>query len=465
MSKNAPSYQLDIISSTQKVRLVAFRKVKKLPDKEALPILKKGLEHWDRKLRNLCAREIVHRIGSKAAPIVLPLRSEGRLYASCSSEELLKHEDPALIRYLKRKHDNEDLDALTKSMLVRTKYHAKLEAAKADKEAEKARQKLQKKLDRAREAIATKGPTRYEPQWCMDPEIQVLSEVDPRFADYVHRHWSLDRGMDNLYKVSQIPKRSGGMRQIEAPRVSLKMVQRAVLEHVFGNVNHHEACHGFRTGRSIATNASSHVGKDVVLNLDLQDFFPSVTAQRVYGVYRSFVGEGVYTRFLTDISVFKGRLPQGAPTSPMIANLVCIRLDCRLAGLAKKHGMDYTRYADDLTFSGSESVIRYIPAIKAIVASEGFRIALQKLRIHRKGSRQEVTGLTVNQQVSVPRAIRRRLRAAVHTATKGNTPTWKDVDVTPEALKGHITFVSSIHPDLGSKLLRQVTGNTKKKGK
>ena len=414
--------------------------------------------HWDRKLRNMCALDLVRRLGGKAAPILLPLWAEGRLYASCSSKALLEHEDPALIRYLKSNDDG--------NLLLQTKYHANLEAKKALREAEKAKRQALKKQEKA--AGRRVGPPRKakavaDSWWSRDPAIPVLKTVAPQCAEYIYRHWILDRGMDDLYTVSQIPKRSGGMRQIEAPCASLKMVQRGILNYIFGDVRHHDACHGFRSRHSIATNAALHVGKDIVLNLDLQDFFPSVAAGRVYGIFKSFVGEGIYARFLTDVSVFKGRLPQGAPTSPMIANLTCLRLDRRLAGLANKNSMDYTRYADDLTFSGPESIIRFIPAIKAIIAAEGFRIALPKLRIHRKGSRQEVTGLTVNQQVSVPRVIRRRLRAAVHASTNGTPPTWKGSETSPQSLEGHINFISSIHPDLGSKLLKQL--NSKTEGK
>lgn len=469
MTKNTKNLRLDIVCEEQDKRLSAFRGVKKLSNTEALPILKKGLIHWDRKLRNMCAMEIVRRLGGKAAPIILPLHVKGLLYVSCSYEALLKHEDPDLIQYLKKAGNKSTVSDVAKRLLLSTKYHAKEEAKRITQEAKKAEQiavkkrkdilKKQNQQEKQRQKeVATKKAKLLK-------EIPVLKVIDPCFAEYVYRYWVSNRGMDNLYKVSEIPKRSGGTRQIEAPCASLKMVQKGILSHVFGEVRHHKACHGFITEHSIVTNASPHVGKDVVLNLDLKNFFPSISAGRTYGIYKSFVGENRYARFLTDVSVFKGRLPQGAPTSPMIANLACLRLDRRLAGLASKQGMEYTRYADDLTFSGSESIIRYIPAIKKIVNAEGFQIAIPKLRIHRKGSRQEVTGLTVNQRVSVPRVIRRRLRAAVHAISQGKTPTWKGEPLTSEALRGHINFVSSIHPDLGAKLLKQVSSKSKKKRK
>jgi len=458
MAKRTSNIETDIVCEVQAKRLAAFRKTKKLSDDEAIPLLKKGLMHWDRKLRNICAIELISRLGGKAAHIILPLRAAGRLYGSCSSEALLESEDPNLIKYLKKKKEETSPDGdIAKKIFLRTQYHATKSQRK-----EAATQK-QKDAITDKDASVKEICEKAVPCWDFDPEFPVLKEIEPRCAEYVHRHWYLQRGMDRLYRVSEIPKRSGGMRQIEAPCASLKAVQRGILKHVFKDVRHHEACHGFRTEHSIMTNASPHVGKEVVVNLDLKNFFPNVTARRVYGIYRAFVGKGNYARFLTDVSIFNGRLPQGAPTSPMLANLACIRLDRRLAGLARKKDMTYTRYADDITFSGPATLLRYIPVIKSIVAEEGFEVALPKLRIHRRGSRQEVTGLTVNQRVSVPRALRRRLRAAVHAAKHGKAPIWKGVQISLQALHGHIHFVSSIHPDLGAKLLTQLSVKSKKK--
>lgn len=468
MAQNTTNIKSEIICDDHERRLDAFEITKTLLDSEALPALKKGLKHWDRQLRNLCAKELVRRLGGKSASLILPLKFQDLLYTSCSSEPLLEHEDIYLIRYLKRAKVNGVIGDLAEKMFLRTKHYADAEAKKAFLSAAREKKTQLKKHAQAKinqkSTVATKElPVEAIPNWTHDQGIPILKDVHLHCAEYVYGKWVAGRNMDDLYSVSKIPKRSGGERQIEAPCVSLKMVQKGILKEVFGEARHHEACHGFRTKHSIVTNASPHVGKDVVLNLDLKDFFPSITAGRVYGIYKSFVGENKYARFLTDVSVFNGRLPQGAPTSPMIANLACLRLDRRLSGLAEKNGMDYTRYADDLTFSGSESIIAYIPAMKRIIAEEGFKLALPKLRIHRKGSHQEVTGLTVNERVSVPRAIRRRLRAAVHTSNKGNAPTWKGMEISRQALEGHINFVSSIHPDLGSKLLKQVSIKAKDK--
>jgi len=199
--------------------------------------------------------------------------------------------------------------------------------------------------------------------------------------------------------------------------------------------------HGFVRGRSTVTNAAPHVGQQLVLNLDLEDFFPSVTFPRVRGVFRelgyspaiatllallctecprrplSYAGVKYHT------AVGPRSLPQGACTSPALANLVARRLDRRLNGLCQKLGYRYTRYADDLTFSTSETNAvrnygRLLAAVRRIVSDEGFQVHPKKGRIQRRARRQEVTGIVVNDKLGLPRLEVRRLRAILHQAKK-----------------------------------------------
>lgn len=271
-----------------------------------------------------------------------------------------------------------------------------------------------------------------------------------------------------------IPKKTGGVRLISAPMPRLKASQHWVLHNVLEKVPIHDAAHGFVRGRSIVTNAQAHVGRDVVVNFDLRDFFPTLTWVRVRGVFRALGYSGaastVFALLCTEAPVdeveLDGRrwfvhagerhLPQGAPTSPAITNIVCLRLDQRLTGLARSLGFTYTRYADDLTFSGSPDKLEsLLGAVRAIVADEGFAIHPAKTRVMRKGARQEVTGLVVNRRVGVPRELVRAWRA-VRFQVERDGPAGKRLGASTDvigSLLGFAAFVRMVEPDKGTAML------------
>jgi RNA-directed DNA polymerase len=222
----------------------------------------------------------------------------------------------------------------------------------------------------------------------------------------------------DAYAEVRIPKRGGGERVLHAPCAALKFVQRRILRRVLDPVVLHRCCHGFHPGRSIVTNARPHVGREMVVGLDLRDFFPTITFARVFGLFRSFGFGTGEAGLLARLTTWQGRLPQGSPASPAIANLVCRTLDRRLAGLAEARGAVYTRYADDLAFSGPPAVLGILPIVRRIVAEEGFGVAEEKTRIMRRGSRQKVCGVVVNRRAALPRESRRRIRAILHRASQ-----------------------------------------------
>lgn len=246
------------------------------------------------------------------------------------------------------------------------------------------------------------------------------------------------------YKRFSIPKKTGGLRTVSAPMPRLKRAQYWLLENILAKLEPHEAAHGFRPGRSILTNAAPHTNKAVVINLDLKDFFPGIGYKRVKGLFASFgyseAEAAIFALLGTEadrsalqldgevwhIADSARALPQGAPTSPAITNLLCRKLDRRLAGAARKYGFAYTRYADDLTFSAATydkpALDRLMKTIRFVVREEGFTVNEDKTRVMRKGRRQEVTGLTVNDGISVSRKERRKFRAYLHRA-KSNPPT------------------------------------------
>ena len=240
----------------------------------------------------------------------------------------------------------------------------------------------------------------------------------------------------NHYKRFQMPKKTGGFRQISAPQPRLKNVQWKVYTQLLMPISVDDNAHGFLAERSIVSNATPHVGADVVMNLDLKNFFPTLTLKRVIGVFRELgYSSGVATVLALicteqptqEVSIDGENwhiaegdrcLPQGAPTSPMITNIICRRMDVRLTGIAKKHGFIYTRYADDMTFSAKgescSNRTKLLWHVKKVVHEEGFIIHPDKLRIMHKGSHQEVTGVVVNDKLSICRKKVRKYRALLH---------------------------------------------------
>lgn len=278
------------------------------------------------------------------------------------------------------------------------------------------------------------------------------------------------------YRRFVLPKRGGGERAIWAPLPRLKAAQHWVLRNVAEKLPVHGAAHGFLPGRSTVTNAAAHFNPSVVVKMDVKDFFPTVSLRRVKGVFRKAgYRESVATLLALlcteaprEIVTLNGRtyyvslgprcLPQGAPTSPALTNTLCLRLDRRLSGLARKLGWRYTRYADDLTFSlpadhaGEEKIGTLMGLVRRVVEAEGFRLHPDKTRVHRPGGRQQVTGLVVNgdHPPRVTRRLRRELRAAAHNLRRGRP--LKDGE-TLARLAGYAAYVYATDAKRGAELL------------
>ena len=234
------------------------------------------------------------------------------------------------------------------------------------------------------------------------------------------------------YRTFTIKKRSGGLRKISAPPTSLRILQ-SKLNTTFQLVYRRKpSAHGFITGRSILSNAQRHIGKRFILNLDLENFFPTIHFGRVRGVFMSkpYSIPAPAATVLAQMCCHDGVLPQGAPTSPIVSNMVCAKLDGDLQGLAKKYRCTYTRYADDITFS---TTVPKFPRDLAVpftalsgdglivgkeladtIESNDFRINAKKQRLQIATGHQEVTGLTVNKFPNVSRQLVRQIRAMLH---------------------------------------------------
>ncbi|MEQ8279429.1 MAG: reverse transcriptase family protein [Deltaproteobacteria bacterium] len=252
-----------------------------------------------------------------------------------------------------------------------------------------------------------------------------------------------------------------GARLIEAPKAQLAKIQRRILRDVLESIPVHPAAHAYVRGRSHRTNAAMHVGRRLVLRFDLRRFFPSIFARRVRAVFMAAGYPETVAELLTGLTttttpthvtrepIYSGRhLPQGAPSSPYLANLVAFRLDVRLAGLADRFGATYTRYADDLVFSSDESYEALADAVAMIVADEGFTLHRAKTRWMRAHRRQTVTGLVVNAHPAVSKRERKRLEATLFNLARDGG----DADAR-DRLRGRIAHVAQAHAAHGRKLL------------
>ncbi|MCP4441674.1 MAG: RNA-directed DNA polymerase [Aureispira sp.] len=279
------------------------------------------------------------------------------------------------------------------------------------------------------------------------------------------------------YKRFQLPKKTGGTRLISAPMPKLKNAQYWVLNNILYKLKTHEAAHGFVPERSIVSNAQVHLNSEVVINIDMKDFFPSISWKRVKGLFKSMgYSEQIATILALICSepevdevemdgekyyVAKGDrfLPQGAPTSPAITNLICRKLDKRFEGVAQKIGWRYTRYADDMTFSsdGKRDVSRVLWQAQKIVEDEGFVIHPNKIHVMRKGARQEVTGIVVNEKVNVNRTKLKQFRAVLHKIERNGIEgvKWGNGFIL-QTIKGFANYVKMVNPEKGEPLVQRV---------
>lgn len=281
------------------------------------------------------------------------------------------------------------------------------------------------------------------------------------------------------YHFRWVRKRSGGHRLIESPKGTLRQVQQQILREILELVPPHPAAHGFVRGRSILTNAQPHVGKRVILKLDLDNFYPSVRQSRVVAIFRSLGYSREVALWLARLTTSAApgnlklplgestsiwrymprHLPQGACTSPALANLSAFGLDARLSGLAAKWHVDYTRYADDLTFSGDPRFVpalrEFIPLVQQIIRDEGFQVHRAKRRVLRSSQRQTVTGVVVNHKANISRSEYDELKAILHNCLQQG-PAGQNRDGHPDFaahLRGRIAHAMHLNPARGQKLL------------
>jgi RNA-directed DNA polymerase len=249
-------------------------------------------------------------------------------------------------------------------------------------------------------------------------------------------------------KVFQKKKPSGATRTIYESSGPLAILQQKVKQHILDKVPLLSCVHGGVQGRSVLTNAAPHVRKKVVFTLDLKDFFPSITPAMVETVFTALGFGADASKLLVDITTLDSHLPQGLSTSSGIANLAMTRVDIRLSSLAHKWRFDYTRFVDDLAFSGPWRLLSFRNLIKRIVVDEGYQINPIKIRTMDAGARQVVAGIVVNSKLNLPRENRRAIRA--QTLRFASTP--KRLRRNVNQLRGKLSWLSSVNPALGRQL-------------
>ena len=305
------------------------------------------------------------------------------------------------------------------------------------------------------------------------------------FADLRDRNANPRSAPLQHYNRRVLVKADGGLRLLESPKQHLKHIQRQILRELLAGVEVHGAAHGFRKGRSTVTYATPHTGKAMVLRLDLKDFFPSFSGPRVQAMFRTLgypehvadllgglctttvardfwrgMGEGIDPGELEQARMLYARphLPQGSPCSPAIANICARRMDQRLGALAEASGAVYTRYADDLAFSGdasfARSAARFGSHAAAIAAEEGFAVNHRKTRLMRASVRQHLAGITVNIEPSVARAEVDTIKATLVNCLRYG-PATQNREEHPDFrafLTGKVAYIAAVNPARGAKL-------------
>lgn len=264
------------------------------------------------------------------------------------------------------------------------------------------------------------------------------------------------------YHTFKIKKKNGSDRSINAPSKKLYSIQKWILDNILNNISVSEYAMGFCKNKSIVDNAKKHLNKSCIINLDIEDFFTSIKRKRVFGIFY-YCGYTKYVSYiLSRLCTYFDYLPQGAPTSPIISNIVCYKLDKRLAGLAKKFNASYTRYADDITFSSNDDIVRIIPIIKEILIEEGFVINERKTRILYKHNRQEVTGLVVNgKSPNVNKKFINSVKTEIYFCNKYGVYNHRmkiknDKSFYKEHMYGKVEFIKMVNENIGKKLFLEL---------
>ena len=280
-----------------------------------------------------------------------------------------------------------------------------------------------------RKFFEAKGIDRIQVDAYMEYVTNLLSQDLPPIFDFRHLCLLLGIKCENLasmvnspndyYRIFDIPKKSGGFRSITAPYPSLKLVQRWIYDNILRQIPVHGCAHGFINKRSTLTNVKVHVGQKCLLKIDLKDFFPSILISWVIQMFRKLGYEKYVAFYLASLCCYDGRLAQGSPVSPIISNIVARHLDRRLYRIAKKLNLKYSRYADDIAFSGDSINVKMIDYIEKIISDCGFIVNTQKIRLYKEFGNKILTGISLSSgEPRLPRDYRRNLEKELYFIDK-----------------------------------------------
>lgn len=258
---------------------------------------------------------------------------------------------------------------------------------------------------------------------------------------------------DKFYHTFGMPKRNGGTRMISAPTPVLLCAQRWIYDNILKRIAVHENAKGFVRGVSIVDNARPHLEQNYLLKMDIENFFPSIKLNRVMAIFRNLGYTKKVSYYLSSICCLDGALPQGAPTSPSISNIIARRMDYRMSGLAERFSLTYTRYADDFTFSGKRIPPVIIQYIEEIVNSEGFNINKGKTHLIGPNRQKIITGISISaNKLTIPRKKKREVRQCIYYVLKNGIDehqrhigSYDPIYV--ERLLGYLFFWLSVEPD------------------
>ena len=259
----------------------------------------------------------------------------------------------------------------------------------------------------------------------------------------------------DFYRIYKIPKKNGKFRTIEAPVPILKRIQRYIVNEIL--VDHaSEAVTAFEPGCSVKCNASFHCGKPIIVSLDIRNFFTSLKYALVLSLFSQNVDEKQSAVMLAKLCTLYGHLPQGSAASPRISNLILRDFDAEILKYCQEHGLKYTRYADDLTFSGNpdnEEITELIRLCRRELGKIGLHLNNDKIHIQRKGMRQKVTGVVVNEKLNAPREVRRLIRQKMYYLNKHWEHEWRNLDEhSLKVLLGKVNFIWDLNrknPEIG----------------
>lgn len=244
-------------------------------------------------------------------------------------------------------------------------------------------------------------------------DLGVMLGISPRLlTSFIHKP-------ERHYRQFSIGKRGGGLRKISSPRIFLKVIQYWLVDHLLYRLRQHPSSHAYKTGHSIQSNAAPHVGQRLVANVDIKDFFPSIRRKAICELLVSNGFGPKLSQAIASLTSLNDGLPQGAPSSPVLSNAYLFDIDERLTQHCLACGVQYTRYADDITLSGSnrDVILSVIRSLELELAVKGLQLNGAKTRIASRSGQQKVTGVVVNEKAQPPRELRRRVRAMFHQAT------------------------------------------------